>query len=86
MVFDFKSIENRVYEYPTKNKMGFTSQEIDEFLKEYPQCNMDFFNQSLIGVTGSISDTGEFVFYHSDVYSALKMGLLNKRLSNSDWD
>ena len=70
---------------PTKHTEGYTSTEIEELLKQYPQIDMEKFNLALMGVTGIIRD-GDFITYHDDVEKALRSGLEGRNLRTFDWD
>ena len=39
---------NRVYEFPKKNKEGFTSAELIELLKEFPDIDMKKYNNAML--------------------------------------
>jgi hypothetical protein len=64
------NITERVNNYPTKYKEGFTQVEIDELLKEYP-IDMDRFNEAMIGHT-CVAIDNEIIMYHCDVEMAIK--------------
>jgi len=80
-----KEIEEKVYNFKTKNKEGFIHNEIEDLLKDYPNINMDKFNEALFGNTCMIID-GEMVQYHCDIYKALICGIKNRSLYSSEWD
>ncbi len=62
--------KEKVYNYPTKHKEGFIQSEIDIFLTEYQNINIDKFNKALIGVT-CIDKENEIIFYRCDIIKAL---------------
>jgi hypothetical protein len=71
------TISERVSNYPTKHKWGFIQSEIDDLLKEYPNINMDKFNEALMGNTCMIIDK-EVINYHCDIELALHCGMENR--------
>jgi hypothetical protein len=68
------TITERVNNYPTKYKEGFTPSEIDELLKEYPNIDMKKFNEATSGITGIMIE-GEFITFHCDIEFAIKRSL-----------
>ena len=49
-------ITREVYAYQTRYKAGFTDNEIQQLLNcSFPQCNQEFFNKYLLGVTMTCS-------------------------------
>jgi len=47
------SLKDKVYNYKTKYEMGFTHDEVHDLLQEYPNINMDKFNNAMMGNTCS---------------------------------
>lgn len=80
-----ENIREKVYSFKTKNKEGFVQSEIDALLKEYPEVNMDKFNNALRGNTCMMLDN-EIVMYHCDIEKALICGIENRNLSIGEWD
>jgi len=78
-------LDKKVYEFKTKNKEGFTNNEINILVKHFPNINMDKFNDALSGITCILID-GESVIYHDDIYKALRCGLENRGLYTWEWD
>ena len=78
-------IRNAVNSYCTKYEQGFTPSEIMELLKEFPDINMDKFNDAMMGNTGIIID-GDFITYHCDVELAIKCGVYNRDVRIWEWD
>lgn len=74
-----------IKDFKTKSEWGFTSQEIEELLKNYPDVNMDKFNNALMGITCMMVDD-ELVIYHHDVELALRCGLENRNMKWYEWD
>ena len=79
------SIREKVYNFKTKNKEGFVQSEIDILLKDYPDINMDKFNNALMGNTCIMVDN-EIVTYHCDIEKALHCGIENRNLRSLEWD
>ena len=80
-----RTIESKVYNFKTKNKEGFVQSEIDTLLKDYPNINMDKFNNALRGITCMLIN-GETVIYHSDIDKALRCGIENRNLHSWELD
>ena len=80
-----KEIEDKIYNFKTKHKEGFLQTEIDTLLIDYPNINMDRFNDALIGNTCLVKN-GKIVQYHCDIYKALMCGIQNRGLRASEWD
>lgn len=79
------NIKEKVYNFKTKNKEGFTNSEIKKLLKDFPEINMDKFNSALMGITCMRIDN-ETVIYHCDIESALHCGVDNRDLGSFEWD
>lgn len=69
----YKELEERVYNYPTKHKLGFTSEEIATLYEEYPELNKKKAYEKFLGDTCALID-GEAVHYHCDVHMSLVVG------------
>ena len=80
-----KKIKNTAYSYPTKYKEGFTKSDIDGLLKEFPDINLEKFNDALRGIT-CIQIDGEMVIYHCDIDLALRCGLENRNPTILEFD
>lgn len=65
---------NKVYQFKTKNKVGFTSAEVKKLLKQFPGISMKKFNDNMLCHTCPIID-GEFVFYTHDIACAVENAL-----------
>ena len=74
-----------VFNYKTKYKEGFTKEEIDSLLKNYPDINMDKFEDALMGITCMMIDD-RMIVYHCDIDHAIKCGMENRRLTLLEWD
>lgn len=80
-----KELENVVYNFPTKTKYGFIKSEIDDLIKDYPNINMDRFNDAMMGNTCMVIDN-EIIIYHCDVLKALRCGIENRCLTWEEFD
>lgn len=80
-----KNIRKKVYNFKTKNKEGFIQSEIDTLLKDYPNININKFNDALMGITCMMVND-EIVTYHSDIEKALRCGVENRNLRSWEWD
>lgn len=80
-----KEIEDKIYSYKTKHKEGFLQTELDTLLLDYPNINMDKFNDALMGNTCMLKDD-KIVQYHCDIYKALICGIENRGLTLNEWD
>lgn len=83
---NYKELEDKIYNYPTKYPQGLTQSEVIELLKEYPTCNMDRFNYNFMGNTAQLSPDNEVINYHVDVFNALRAGLTDKNIPLAAWD
>lgn len=73
------SVHDLVYNFPTKHNMGFSRQEIEDLLTNFPNIDREVFENSLRGVTGVIDELGEIVVYHVNIERAIINGI---RISN----
>lgn len=80
-----KEIQDKIYTYKTKHKEGFLQTEIDTLLIDYPDINMDMFNDALMGNTCMVKK-GKIVQYHCDIYKAIICGIENRGLTGNEWD
>lgn len=78
-------LQEKIYNFPTKNPRGFNSFEIAKLLEYYPKVNNLKFHETLYGCTGTTDENG-FITYHIDVYHALLCGLENRDLRPEEWD
>ena len=79
------NLEKLVYDYPTKNKEGFTDSEQLELLKKFPDIDMEKYNKALGVVTCLVIDE-ETVIYHCDVLTALRCVTENRDMKSWEWD
>tara|TARA_R110000803_G_scaffold86532_2_gene152963 strand:+ start:295 stop:558 length:264 start_codon:yes stop_codon:yes gene_type:complete len=77
---------DRVYNYKSKSDYGLISTEIKDVLKDYPDCNMEKYNDAMMGNTGMFEDDKGFINYHCDVYSAILCGMENRDQMLQEWD
>lgn len=82
---NYKEIREKVYNYKTKHKQGFTKAEVKSLLKEYPAVKMERFNDALFGNTCMVIDD-DLIMYHCDIEKALICGLENRTLMAHEWD
>lgn len=80
-----KEIQDKIYSYKTKHEEGFLQTEIDTLLIDYPDINMDKFNDALMGNTCMVKE-GKIVQYHCDIYKAIICGIENRGLTANEWD
>lgn len=80
-----KSISDLVHNYKTNSKYGFTQEEIDELLKQFPDIHMDKFNDALRGNTCMVIDD-KVISYHCDIITALKCGVEDRYINVFEWD
>ena len=80
-----ENIRERVNGFKTKYKEGIVQEEIDELLKDYPNINMDKFNDALRGITCMVIE-GKGVIYHCDIELALKCGVEDRKPRTWEWD
>ncbi len=76
---------SRVYEFPKKNREGFTSSELAELLKEFPEIDMGKYNDAMLGNTCPYID-GEVVYYTFDVAVAISCGISKRDLTEEEFD
>lgn len=83
---DYKILQEKVYNYPTIHKEGFTKEEYLELLKDYPNVIMEKFWDALTGTTGMVTTDGKFITYHCDIAKAIECGLDNRKMKSYEWD
>jgi len=77
---------DRVYNSKTKSEYGLVETEIQDVLKDYPDCNMEKYNDAMMGNTCMMNDDKETINYHCDVYSAILCGVENRDQMVQEWD
>ena len=80
-----KKLYNLVYEYPTKYKEGFLPDEIKEILKQFPNINMDKYDDAMMANTCAMRE-GKLVMYHCDILAAITCGIENRDMRIEEWD
>ena len=76
----------RVYNYKSKSEHGLIEAEIQDVLKDYPDCNMEKYNDAMMGNTCMVNDDKEVINYPCDVYSAILCGVENRDQMVQEWD
>lgn len=79
------NIHQMVHAFNTKHKEGFTNSEIQVLVSRFPHVNMGKFNNALSGVSCPMVD-GDIVFYKHDVEAALRCGVENRDMRQSEFD
>ncbi len=77
-------LEDLVYNYPTKNKEGFTEDEIIGLLKQF-NITTDQFNHKFGTHTVGVINN-EIVYYHCDILLTLKLILENRDMLQHEFD
>ena len=67
-------LDGLINNFLTTNKDGFTTPEIDDLLKLFPDIDISMFDNELVGNT-VILGNGEHINLKSDVLKALKSGI-----------
>lgn len=80
-----KCLEDYVNTYPVKSKWGFNPDELKEIISEFPDINMDKFNNAMMGNT-CMMEEGQIITYPCDVVTALRCGIENRDINLSEWD
>lgn len=78
-------LKEKVYSFKTKYKEGFTYNEVEELLLDFPNINKEKFDNALTGITVKLID-GHIIIYCDDVLNALRCGLENRDLYSWEWD
>lgn len=76
-------LQKVIYNYPTKHKEGFVTEEMFLLCKELG-ADVKLFNQNL-GVNTVIKVKEEFVVYHTDVFRAMRE-TMGHEVSPLEWD
>lgn len=81
------NIREKVYNFKTENKEGFTYDEINLLLKDFSDVNINMkrFDDALMGITCMMIDD-KFIIYHCDVEKALLCGIEDRGLNSLEWD
>ena len=78
-------IHDLVYNYKTKYEYGFIQSEMMDIVSNFPDINMDKFENAMYGNTCMVIDD-EIITYHCDLEKALYCGTENRNLTASEWD
>lgn len=78
-------IKKLVYSYKTKYKEGFINDEMQDILKQFPDINMEKFNNAMQGNT-CIAKGNQTIIFHCDVEKAIRCGVENRDLKIWEWD
>jgi len=81
----YKEIYDKVYNYKTKYPQGFIASEEAELLKDYPDIDMEKYNDAMMGNTCMVID-GQTIIYHCDIEKALLCGIEKRGLYFYEWD
>lgn len=80
-----EEISKVVEDYPTRYKEGFMPDELQILIDLYPNLNMKYYDDAMMGNTCTMHDD-KFCIYHIDVYHALLAGLEERNLKIDEWD
>ncbi len=80
-----QELYDMVYGWKTKYKEGFMPDELKEITDQFPQMDMDKYEDAMMGNTCSVHE-GRFCMYHTDVYKAIRCGLEKRDLKVGEWD
>lgn len=74
-----------VYNYPTNSRYGFNFEEVEDILNMFPDINMKYFDDALMGNT-CMMDGGHMIQYHCDIDTALRCGIEDRKQTMYEWD
>lgn len=78
------NVEDIVYNWPTKNEMGFTGLEITTLLGSYLVDTEKFYDKLGINTVGVVN--GQSVTYHCDILKGLRCVLEDRDQTLEEWD
>jgi hypothetical protein len=78
-------IRKKVLNFKTKYKEGFTKKELKLLIKDFPNLNMNKFDNALMGITCMVKGK-QIIIYHCDIIKALYCGIENRNLKFLEWD
>lgn len=79
-------VQTFVYDYPTKNKQGFTPAEMKDIVEKFPfEINQEKFDDAMMGNTCMMIDN-EMIIYHCDIVTALRCGAEDRVMHWWEWD
>ena len=79
------SLDGLINNFPTKNKEGFTTNEIDDLLKLFPNIETSKFDDAL-GIRTCMFIDNEIITYHCDILTALRCVTENREMRSYEWD
>jgi hypothetical protein len=79
------NVHKIVFGFKTKNKEGFTKEEIKELLKLFPDVTISKFNKAL-GTNTCMMINKEIITYHSDIETAIRLCIEKRGLKISEFD
>lgn len=79
------TLQQKVDNYPTKYRQGFTYAELMALVKEFPHMDKDKFEVAMDGNTCMVIDD-QVIYYHCDVLTALRCGIGKRNIALSEWD
>lgn len=80
------NIHNFINDYKTEHPWGFNTSELKDVISNFPDVDMEIFNEEMMGNTGVINTDGDFVTYHCDVIRALFCGMRHRKSNSVEWD
>lgn len=83
---DYEILKDKIYNYETESKYGFNPKEIETLLSDYPNINMNKFNNAMFGNTCMVNERDELIMYHCDILKAINCGIENRDLTTFEWD
>lgn len=83
---NYKKLKDKVYKYDTEHEEGFTVDEVKTLLKEFPDINKNKFHDAMRGVTCLFKNNEIVIYYHCDIFAALKCGIEDRELRLYEWD
>jgi len=81
----YLDVYDKVYSYKTKYRQGFIASEEAELLKQFPDIDMEKYNDAMMGNTCMVID-GQTIIYHCDIEKALLCGIEKRGLYPHEWD
>lgn len=88
-MLDMKSVKDYVLSFDTESEHGFNPKELKQVVKDFGGFSVlskDKFDNALNNITCMVNERNEIIHYHIDVIHALKCGLENRNLKESEWD
>lgn len=79
------NVHKIVFGFKTKNKEGFTKEEMKELLKLFPDVTIAKFNKSL-GTNTCMMINKEIITYHSDIETAIRLCIEKRGFKFGEFD